>query len=151
ALIGTTDTEWTGPPDPPAATAAERSYLIDHAARFLTVRPADADVLSAFAGLRPLVTAGDGGATSRLPRGHAIYSGPYGLVTIVGGKLTTYRRMAEDTVNVVLGLPAGTPSPTRDLALDGAGGFAQAISALRTRARRDGVPDRTLRHWLRAY
>lgn len=151
ALIGTTDTEWTGSPDPPAATADEGSYLLDHAARFLTVRPGDADVLSAFAGLRPLVTAGGGGPTSRLSRGHAIFSGPNGLVTIVGGKLTTYRRMAEDTVNVVLGLPSGTPSPTRDLALDGAGGFTQAISALRSRARRDGVPDRTLRHWLRTY
>jgi len=151
ALIGTTDTEWTGPPAAPAATSADVSYLLEHAARFLTIRPAAADVVSTFAGLRPLVTPAGRGATSRLSRRHEIFSGPDGLITIVGGKLTTYRRMAEDTVNHILGRPAGTASPTRDLALDGAGGFMRAIPSLRARARRDGVADRTLRHLLRAY
>ena len=152
ALLGTTDTEWTGPPEAdPAAGPADMSYLLEHAARFLTVPLTGADVLTAYAGLRPLAAAAGGGSTARLSRRHEIYAGPDGLVTIVGGKLTTYRRMAEDTVNHVLGRPGGTPSPTRDLALDGADGFMRAIPPLRARARRDGVSDRTLRHLLRAY
>ncbi|MHB8731588.1 MAG: glycerol-3-phosphate dehydrogenase/oxidase [bacterium] len=153
ALIGTTDTEWTGPASAePAADQADVSYLLDHAARFLTVRLAPADIVSVYAGLRPLLAPSAGGrGTARLSRRHEIYAGPAGLVTIAGGKLTTYRRMAEDTVNHVLGRPGGTPSPTRDLALDGAEGFMRAIPSLRARARRSGVSDRTLRHLLRAY
>lgn len=150
ALIGTTDTEWTGPPDAPAADVGDASYLLDHAARFLTVRPTAADIVSAYAGLRPLATAVGGGSTARLSRRHEIVSGPDGLVTIIGGKLTTYRRMAEDTVNHILGRPARA-SPTRDLALDGADGFMRALPSLRARARYLGVADRTLRHLLRAY
>jgi glycerol-3-phosphate dehydrogenase len=152
ALVGTTDTEWIGPASDPTADPADVSYLLEHAARFLTVRLITADVLSVYAGLRPLLAASAAGRdTARLSRRHEIYSGPAGLVTIAGGKLTTYRRMAEDTINHVLGRPRGTPSPTRELALDGAEGFMRAIPSLRARARRDGVSDRTLRHLLRAY
>jgi glycerol-3-phosphate dehydrogenase len=152
ALVGTTDTEWTGPAAHPAADPADVSYLLEHAARFLTVRLTAADVVSVYAGLRPLLAASAAGrGTARLSRRHEIYSGPPGLVTIAGGKLTTYRRMAEDTVNHILGHSAGTPSPTRDLALDGAEGFMRVIPSLRARARHDGVGDRTLRHLLRAY
>ena len=151
ALIGTTDTEWAGRPDAPAADAADAGYLLDHAARFLTVRLTAADVLGAYAGLRPLVGAAAAGATARLSRRHEIFAGPAGFVTIVGGKLTTYRRMAEETVNRILGRAAADASPTRDLALDGAAGLAEAIPALRARARRAGVSGRTLRHLLRAY
>ena len=151
ALVGTTDTEWAGPPDAPAADAADARYLLEHAARFLTVRLTAADVLGAYAGLRPLVTAAAAGATARLSRRHEIFAGPAGFVTIVGGKLTTYRRMAEETVNRILGRSAAEGSPTRDLALDGAAGFADAISMLRARARRAGLSGRTLRHLLHAY
>jgi glycerol-3-phosphate dehydrogenase len=149
-LIGTTDTEWEGPPDAPAATAAECAYLLEHTARFLAAGLGSADVLSTYAGLRPLVAAG-GRASSRLSRRHEIVPGPDGLVSIVGGKLTTYRRMAEDTINWVLGRPAGTASPTRALPLDGAPDFMAAAGSLRARARRRGIPDGTLRHLLRSY
>jgi glycerol-3-phosphate dehydrogenase len=108
--------------------------------------------VSAYAGLRPLLAAdAAGGGTARLSRRHEIYSGPAGLITIAGGKLTTYRRMAEDAVNCVLGRPGGAPSPTRNLALDGAEGFMRLIPSLRARARRGGVSDRTLRLLLRTY
>ncbi|HKX19676.1 MAG TPA: glycerol-3-phosphate dehydrogenase C-terminal domain-containing protein, partial [bacterium] len=152
ALIGTTDTEWAGPAEPhPAAAASDVSYLLDHAGRFLTVRLGAADVLSAFAGLRPLLTASRAASTARLSRRHAIFDGPPGFITITGGKLTTYRRMAEDVMNHALGLPSGTPSPTRDLPLDGADGLMRAVPMLRARARSGGVNARTLRHLLRAY
>jgi glycerol-3-phosphate dehydrogenase len=150
-LIGTTDTEWIGPPDAAGADASDVAYLLDHASRFLAAPPRRDDVVGAFAGLRPLVSAWDGRGTAGLSRHHEIVSGPPGFVTIVGGKLTTYRRMAEDTVNHVLGLRPGTPSPTRALPLDGAAGFARTLGAVRERARRAGVARRTLRHLLRAY
>jgi glycerol-3-phosphate dehydrogenase len=151
ALIGTTDIEWTGPPEAGAADATELSYLLQHAARFLTVPVGRDDIVSTFAGLRPLVGPPDGAATSGLSRHHEIFSGPPGFVTIIGGKLTTYRRMAEDAVNHILERPAGTPSPTRQLLLDGASGLMQGLAALRARARRAGITRRTLRHLLHAY
>lgn len=152
ALIGTTDTEWAGPAaPPPAAEASDVSYLLEHAGRFLTVRLGVADVLSAYAGLRPLLTVSGAASTARLSRRHAIFGGPPGFITITGGKLTTYRRMAEDAMNHVLGLPDGTPSPTRELPLDGADGLMRAIPVLRARARCCGVDARTLRHLLHAY
>ena len=152
ALIGTTDTEWSGPAEPnPAAAPSDVSYLLDHAGRFLTVRLGAADVLSAYAGFRPLLAAPGAASTARLSRRHAIFGGPPGFITITGGKLTTYRRMAEDLMNRVLGLSSGTPSPTRDLPLDGADGLMRAVPVLRARARRSGVDARTLRHLLRAY
>jgi glycerol-3-phosphate dehydrogenase len=152
ALIGTTDTEWTGSADPPPPDGADVSYLLNHAARFLAAPPRREDIVSAFAGLRPLVSgAGAAGKTSGLSRRHEIYSGPQGLVTIVGGKLTTYRRMAEDTINYVLRRPPGTASPTRDLPLDGAVGLARGIAPLRARARSLGLTRSMLRHLLRAY
>jgi glycerol-3-phosphate dehydrogenase len=152
-LIGTTDTESTGAPEPdPAPGAGDVAYLLSHAARFITARLDRADVVSAYAGYRPLLTAGDPGrATARLSRRHAIVGGPPGLVSVTGGKLTTYRRMAEEAVNQALGRPAGRPSPTRALALDGADGFIAAIPSLRARARGAGMNQRTLRHLFRAY
>jgi glycerol-3-phosphate dehydrogenase len=81
-----------------------------------------ADVIGAFAGLRPLLDAGDGGDTADISRRHAVLTSPDGVVTIVGGKLTTYRRMAQDAVDAVVrarGLPAG-PSRTARLPLVGA-------------------------------
>jgi len=151
ALLGTTDTEWTGRPDAAAADASDVSYLLDHAARFLAVPVRRDDVVSAFAGLRPLIASTDDRATSGLSRRHEIFSGPPGFVSIVGGKLTTYRRMAEDAVNHILGRRDGTPSPTRGLSLDGTAGFMSALPALRARALRAGLSRGTLRHLLRAY
>ena len=74
-----------------------------------------ADVVGTYAGLRPLVE-GDGERTADLSRRHAIIRGEGGLVSVVGGKLTTYRRMAEDAVDAAVaagGLPAGRPVAAR--------------------------------------
>jgi glycerol-3-phosphate dehydrogenase len=159
ALLGTTDTDWDGAPEAPAADPSDAAYLLRHAGRYLEVSLSAADVIGAYAGLRPLVDtvappAGGRGRktpTARLSRNHVIVPGPEGLVTVVGGKLTTYRRMGEEAVNRLLGRSASTPSPTRALTLDGAEGFMEAIPALRARARRAGVSPATLRHLLHAY
>ena len=96
-LIGTTDTPVTETADEPRPLTAEIEFLLEHAARYFTPAPAASDILSVFAGLRPLVKSDQ--ATSRTPRDHALLVSPSGLVSISGGKWTTYRKMGEDTVN----------------------------------------------------
>ena len=152
-LVGTTDTDWDGGPDDPPIDPRDVTYLLDHAARFLVTPITVGDVLGAYAGLRPLVNAsrGPGVSSARVSRRHEIFRGAEGFVTIVGGKLTTYRRMAEDLMNVITGRPSGTPSPTRNLSLDGAEGLREAIPALRVYGRRLGLARGTVVHLIRSY
>jgi glycerol-3-phosphate dehydrogenase len=94
ALIGTTDTDYDGPLDAPAATSEDVEYLLEavqHTFPGAQMRPDD--VISTFAGLRPLLFA-EGGSYA-LSREHEIVESPSGLITIVGGKLTTHRLMAK--------------------------------------------------------
>jgi glycerol-3-phosphate dehydrogenase len=97
-LVGTTDTPREGTPLEPRPLREELDFLLQHTARYLTHDPAPEDVLSTFAGLRPLV-GGGGGDTASLSRDHTLLISGSGLVTITGGKWTTYRKMAEDTVD----------------------------------------------------
>ncbi|AEV84658.1 glycerol-3-phosphate dehydrogenase [Actinoplanes sp. SE50] len=110
AYLGLTDEPVEGPvPDVPEPTPAERGFLLDVVSTVLDVPLTEADVVGAFAGLRPLL-AGGAGSTADLSRRHAVVTSPAGVTTIVGGKLTTYRRMARDAVDAALrsaGLPAG--------------------------------------------
>ncbi len=98
-VIGTTDTPREETPLEPRPLADEISFLLEHAGRYLTRTPGEADILSAFAGLRPLIGAGASEKTSRISREHSLLVSPSGLVTIAGGKWTTYRAMAEQTVD----------------------------------------------------
>ena len=98
-LIGTTETPVTTASLEPRALPAEIEFLLEHAGRHLARKPVVADVLSVFAGLRPLVKADSGKATSALSRSHRVIVSSSGLVTITGGKWTTYRRMAQDAVD----------------------------------------------------
>jgi len=97
-VVGTTDTPVDEPELEPLALDEEVEFLLSHAARYLTKDPSRADVLSCFAGLRPLVGAEDDEDTSSLSRDHTLQISRSGLLTITGGKWTTYRKMAEDTV-----------------------------------------------------
>jgi glycerol-3-phosphate dehydrogenase len=120
-LLGTTDTPMSAPELEPMSLDEEIDYLLAHAARYLRRAPRRSDVLSTFAGMRPLV-AGGGRATSALSRDHQVIVSSSGLVSIAGGKWTTYRRMAQDTVDravQVAGLPF-RPCVTAALPLDGA-------------------------------
>ncbi|HEU5393164.1 MAG TPA: glycerol-3-phosphate dehydrogenase C-terminal domain-containing protein, partial [Candidatus Methylomirabilis sp.] len=106
----------------PRPLPEEIEFLLTHIARYLTQDPRPADVLSCFAGLRPLVRGGRAAEkTAALSRDHTLLVSPSGLVTITGGKWTTYRRMAEDAIDqaaLVAGLDE-RPSPTADLRLHG--------------------------------
>jgi glycerol-3-phosphate dehydrogenase len=120
ALIGTTDTRVTSISAEPRPLPEETEFLLEHTRRYFS-RPASAsDVLSVFTGVRPLVKAGNK-ATAALSRDHTVMTSPSGLVTITGGKWTTYRRMgavAVDAARQVAGLP-DQPSATTTLHLHG--------------------------------
>lgn len=98
-LAGTTDTPIPGPVLEPIAQEQEIEFILKTAALYLAKAPTRDDVLSVFAGIRPLVKSGDGGNTAALSRDHTIHIDNSGLLTITGGKWTTYRHMAEDCVN----------------------------------------------------
>src|SRR4029077_16039141 len=97
---GTTDTPYRGDLDTPAVGDADRDYILAAVAG-LFPGVSDRDVVASWAGLRPLLGQEDAGDTrsSDLSRKHAVFTGPFGLYTITGGKLTTYRAMAEDLVD----------------------------------------------------
>ena len=122
--IGLTDEPVDGDiPDVPEPSEPEIGFLLDVASAAFARPLHRSDVVGAYAGLRPLLSSGHGdGATSDLSRRHAVLTSETGVVTIVGGKLTTYRRMAQDAVDAALahaGLEAGT-CRTHDLPLLGA-------------------------------
>jgi glycerol-3-phosphate dehydrogenase len=121
--VGLTDEPVDGDvPDVPVPTDAEIDFLLGVIGPAFERPVTRDDVVGAYAGLRPLLDTGAAGATADLSRRHAVLESADGVVTVVGGKLTTYRRMAEDAVDRVLArtpLPAG-PCRTRDLPLVGA-------------------------------
>jgi glycerol-3-phosphate dehydrogenase len=97
-LVGTTDTPISEPSEEPTALDEEISFVLENAQRYLHRAPTRSDILSVFTGIRPLVRGG-AGSTAALSRDHTIYIDQSGLLTITGGKWTTYRHMAEDCVN----------------------------------------------------
>ncbi len=98
-LVGTTDTPVAEPALEPVALEQEIEFILQTASLYLAKRPTRADVLSVFAGIRPLVRSGEAGNTAALSRDHTIRIENSGMVTICGGKWTTYRHMAEDCVD----------------------------------------------------
>lgn len=120
-LIGTTDTPRADAPDEPEPLAGEVDDLLAAAARWLRHPPARDAVRSVFVGLRPLLGAEeDGGASSRVSREHRIEVSEQGLVSVLGGKWTTYRAMAEQAVDAAeaVGRLTRRNSPTAALTLD---------------------------------
>jgi glycerol-3-phosphate dehydrogenase len=134
-LVGTTDTPVAEASLDPVAQPEEVAFLLEHSGRYLDRKPGAEDVLSIFAGLRPLVggdTEGDEVSTASLSRDHTLLISDSGLVTITGGKWTTYRKMAEDTVDQAATL-AGLderPCVTRNLHLHGYHAHAERFGEL---------------------
>jgi glycerol-3-phosphate dehydrogenase len=133
--LGTTDTAWDGPLDDPACLPDDVDYVIDAANGVITEPIGRADVTAVWAGLRPLLAPGDGhhvsDRTADLSRRHTVRVSAHGMITVTGGKLTTYRRMAQDTVDVVAkSLGSRAPSGarhcrTKRLALHGSSGLEE--------------------------
>ncbi|MBV8160610.1 MAG: glycerol-3-phosphate dehydrogenase/oxidase [Acidimicrobiia bacterium] len=121
--VGTTDTDYDGSLDEPACTPDDVRYLLDAVNRFLTRPLSTDDVVGTWAGLRPLVRNAHSARTADLSRRHRVERSPAGLLTVTGGKLTTYRRMAADTVDVAAAaLGRGGRCRTTRLPLRGAAG-----------------------------
>ena len=98
-LIGTTDTLVDKAELEPRALASEIEFLIENASKYLSGKPTVDDVLSVFAGIRPLIANAGKEKTSSISRSHDIFVDAAGLITVTGGKWTTYRRMAEDAIH----------------------------------------------------
>jgi glycerol-3-phosphate dehydrogenase len=134
--IGTTDTDYDGPLDDPQCTPEDVQYLLDAINAVCTNTITTDDIVGTWAGLRPLVKSATSGRTADLSRRHKVTRSRSGLITITGGKLTTYRRMAADTVDAVVRDVLGERAPegskksrTKKLMLRGAEGYTSVIAA----------------------
>ena len=139
-IVGTTDTDWNLDLAHPAASAADVEYLLTQANRHLDPPLTADDIVGVYAGLRPLLH-GESDSTSKLSREHAVTTVTPGLITVAGGKYTTYRVMAADTVDAVveaIGFP-DRRSRTEGIPLVGAAGL-EAVRRQRDEiARRAGL------------
>jgi glycerol-3-phosphate dehydrogenase len=116
--LGTTDTDYTGPLADPACTPDDVDYLLEAANNVTTSRLTRADVTGVWAGLRPLLAPSTTGGhvserTADLSRRHTVSTSPHGVVTVTGGKLTTYRKMAQDTVDEAVRVLGESPRRRR--------------------------------------
>jgi glycerol-3-phosphate dehydrogenase len=131
-IVGTTDTMVDQILAEPRPLKSEIDFLLSHAAKYLTKDPDASDVLSMFAGLRPLVNQGEGDNTAAISRDHTIYISRSGLVTITGGKWTTYRKMAEETIEqaAMVAHLEDRPCVTYDLPIHGYHNHAEKFGDL---------------------
>jgi glycerol-3-phosphate dehydrogenase len=131
-IVGTTDTPIAEAPVEPVALEQEVDFMLETAGLYLAKKPTRADILSVWAGVRPLVKAGDGKNTAALSRDHTVHIDQCGLLSIAGGKWTTYRNMAEDGVNqaATLGDLPERPCVTKNLNIHGYAAHAEIYGAL---------------------
>src|SRR5689334_8205019 len=151
-IIGTTDTAWNLDLAHPAASRADIDYILGHVNTLLKDPLDREDVEGVYAGLRPLLT-GESDATSKISREHTVVAPVPGLVLIAGGKLTTYRVMAKDAVDVAArSLDGGVrPSITERVPLLGAHGFETRTNQRATIARTSGLDLAWIDHLLGRY
>lgn len=144
-LVGTTDTDWNLDLAHPAASASDVDYLLEQANRWLESPLTRADIVGIYAGLRPLLS-GESDSTSELSREHAVTTVAPGLISVAGGKYTTYRVMAADAVDVVARALGGAvpPSCTARVPLVGAVGWDAAVNRRSELAAMAGVDVATI-------
>jgi glycerol-3-phosphate dehydrogenase len=132
--LGLTDEDAPGPiPDVPQPTPEEISFLLDTVNTALDVALGPADVIGAYAGLRPLIDTG-GGRTADVSREHAIVESAAGVISVIGGKLTEYRFMAEDVLDRAIALRGLTATPCRTRNLPLVGAPSNPVATLRSPA-----------------
>ena len=152
-VVGTTDTPMPRAEVDPRPTEEEIGFILTNAGRYLQRVPQRSDVLAAFAGMRPLVHEGgsDGTASKKVSREHVVHVSHAGLVSVMGGKWTTYRKMAQDGVDRALqvaGLPS-RPCVTQDLRVHGALERSSAAWPSEEWLQGYGTEAATLRDWMR--
>jgi len=151
-IIGTTDTEWNLDLAHPAASRRDIDYLLNHVNAVLAQPLRHEDIEGVYAGLRPLLQ-GESDATSRLSREHAVSQSVSGLITVAGGKYTTYRVMAEDVVDIAArSLDQKVPeSCTAEIPLIGAVGYRAYWNRRETLANESGLHVHVIEHLLMRY
>lgn len=151
-IVGTTDTDWELDKAHPAASRADIDYLLEHVNKVLAVPLTHDDIQGVYAGLRPLLS-GEDDSTSQLSREHAVARPQPGLLSVAGGKYTTYRVMAEDAVDATrqdLG-PTVPDSVTEHIPLVGADGYHALRNQTAALARRHRLPEWTVDRLLNRY
>lgn len=140
-IVGTTDTDWNLDLAHPAASRADIDYILDHVNTVLAHPLTHDDIEGVYAGLRPLLK-GESESSSQLSREHAVARPQPGLISIAGGKYTTYRVMAEDAVDAARADLPGTvpPSVTDNIPIVGAEGYHALSNQVDTIARRHQMP-----------
>ncbi|MEQ8842600.1 MAG: glycerol-3-phosphate dehydrogenase/oxidase [Acidimicrobiales bacterium] len=142
-LIGTTDTDWEFDRAHPAASQADIDYILDQANAALERPLTEDDIVGVYAGLRPLVSGETDDDTTKISREHAVAQPVPGLISIAGGKYTTYRVMAADTIDMVAeGLDHRVPpSCTEDVTVVGSEGWAGWSTRAAEIARHHALPE----------
>ncbi|GAA2157476.1 glycerol-3-phosphate dehydrogenase [Humibacillus xanthopallidus] len=151
-IIGTTDTEWDLDLAHPAATRADIDYILEHLNAVLNVPLTHDDIQGVYAGLRPLLS-GESEDTSQLSREHAVARPQPGLISIAGGKYTTYRVMAADAVDAAREDIGGdvSDSVTEFIPLSGAEGYPALVNQVDRLARHQDLPVWRINHLLQRY
>lgn len=151
-IIGTTDTDWNLDLDHPAASRRDIDYLLDIINGVLVKPLEHTDIEGVYAGLRPLLY-GETDSTSQLSREHAVSESASGLISVAGGKYTTYRLMAKDAIDVAASkLSKRVPeSVTQRTLLAGATGYFGMWNQRETLARDHNLPVQRIEHLLRRY
>lgn len=147
SYVGTTDTDFAGDPDHVRITPADEEYLLRSVnAIFPHARLATEDILTSWAGIRPLLAEDPAAHPDAVSREHRVETGPLGMVTVTGGKLTTFRRMAGEVVDRVFQLlgaePVTAPTETEPLI----GGEAASWESFRQSGLDLGMSDATMDH-----
>jgi glycerol-3-phosphate dehydrogenase len=151
-IVGTTDTDWTLDKAHPAASRADIDYILRHVNQVLSTPLTHDDIQGVYAGLRPLL-AGESESTSQLSREHAVARPQPGLISIAGGKYTTYRVMAKDAIDTALDDVGGSlpPSVTEHIPLVGAEGYHALVNQVDRLSRKVGLPVWQLQRLLDRY
>ncbi|TVP69264.1 MAG: glycerol-3-phosphate dehydrogenase/oxidase [Nitriliruptor sp.] len=151
-IIGTTDTEYDLDKADPTASAEDIDYVLGQANRVLKQKLTKDDIVGTYAGLRPLV-AGQADTTAKLSREHLVIETTPGMIVVAGGKYTTYRVMAYDTVDAALesmGKQAG-PCITKDVPIVGVDGYHAAWNRRELMAEKTGLHVGRIEHLLKRY
>lgn len=153
AIYGTTDTG-SGDLNHPSANRNDIAYLLDHLNRYLSITLTEEDIISTYAGYRPLMKPrhDSGHSSARLSRTHGVLQGQSGMVSIVGGKMTTYRRMAQDTIDVLSKRDgSAVVHPTLDMPLHGSAGWPAVKKDLEAKGKALGLSEKTTTHLGQSY
>jgi glycerol-3-phosphate dehydrogenase len=152
-LLGTTDTDYTGDREYPVADSADIDYIINEANKVLLPKIRREQILSTYAGLRPLVSPAKDSSTTKISREHTVDHPIKGFVSIAGGKYTTYRVMASDAVDAaVKDLGRSVPkSSTKSIALIGAAGYKHLMKQIASLAQSYSVSTACVERMLNRY